>query len=99
MKTRKIRHRGAIKILSCNGMKIVRYSFVVLCAIMLGGCGSSKQEPASSQEQESSWGIYCAKYNVDYVYPTEEQENYYMDCYVGSVEEEQDLENAKRLQQ
>ena len=55
MKTRKIRHRGAIKILSCSGMKIVRYSFVVLCAIMLGGCSSSKQEPASSQEQESSW--------------------------------------------
>ena len=97
MKTRKIRHRGVVKILSCSGMKIVRYSYVVLCAIMLGGCGSSKQEPASSQEQESSWGIYCAKYNVDY--PTEEQENYYMDCYVGSVEEEQDLENAKRLQQ
>lgn len=99
MKTRKIRHRGVVKILSCNGMKIVRYSFVVLCVILLGGCGSSKQEPASSQEQESSWGIYCDKYNVDYVYPTEEQENYYMDCYVGSVEEEQDLENAKRLQQ
>ena len=91
MKTRKIRHRGAVKILSCSGMKITRYSFVVLCAIMLGGCGSSKQESTSSQEQESSWGIYCAKYHVDYSYPTEEQENYYMDCYVGSVEEEQDL--------
>lgn len=99
MKTRKRRYRGVVKILSCSGMKIVRYSFVVLCAIMLGGCGSSKQEPASSQEQESSWGIYCIKYNVDYFYPTEEQENYYMDCYVGSVEEEQDLENAKGLQQ
>lgn len=98
MKTRKIRHRGVVKILSCNGMKIVRYAFVVLCAVVFGSCGSSEQEPASSQEPESSWGIYCTKYNVDYIYPTEEQENYYMDCYVGSVEEEQDLENAKRLQ-
>lgn len=34
MKTRKIRHRGAIKILSCSGMKIVRYSFVVLLSLI-----------------------------------------------------------------
>ena len=99
MKTRKIRHRGVVKILSCSGIKIVRYSYVMLCAIILGGCGAPKQEPVSSQEQESSWGIYCAKYNVDSIYPTEEQGNYYMDCYVGSVEEEQDLENAQKSQQ
>lgn len=91
MKTRKIRHRGAVKILSCSGMKIIRYSLVVLCVIMLGGCGSSKQEPASSQEQESSWDIYCKKYHVDPANPTDEQENYYLDCYVGSVEEERDM--------
>ena len=38
-----------------------------------------------------SWETYCDKYGVDVDTPTEEEENYYLDCYVGSVEEENDL--------
>lgn len=39
MKTRKIRHRGVVKILSCSGMKIVRYAFALMCVtIAMSSC-------------------------------------------------------------
>lgn len=84
---KRIRIGRATKILSCVNGRIVRYSFVALCAIILGSCGSSQQ----SEEQGSSWYTYCQKYHVDPANPTDEQENYYLDCYVGSVEEEYDM--------
>lgn len=46
---------------------------------------------STSTTPSSSWETYCEKYNVDSVNPTPDQENYYLDCYVGSVEEEEDM--------
>lgn len=83
---KRVRIGRATKILSCVNGRIVRYTFIAMCAIMLGSCGSSQQP-----EEQSSWSIYCQKYHVDPVNPTDEQENFYMDCYVGSVEEERDM--------
>ena len=46
---------------------------------------------SAKETQESSWEVYCKKYNVCSAQPTEEQENFYLDCYRGSVEEEEDM--------
>lgn len=85
MKHLRKRVRGAVRILSCNGAKITRYACALLCAIALSSCTSSEET------QVDTWGLYCTKYNVDKVNQTTEQENFYLDCYVGSVEEEQDI--------
>jgi hypothetical protein len=34
----------------------------------------------------TAWDIYCAEYQVDNDCPTEEQENYFLDAFVGSGE-------------
>ena len=46
---------------------------------------------SAKETQESSWEVYCKKYNVCSAQPTEQQENFYLDCYRGSVEEEEDM--------
>lgn len=42
-------------------------------------------------EPDASWKAYCATYNVNANAPTEEQENFFLDCWRGSVEEEEAL--------
>ncbi len=44
-------------------------------------------------ESDASWQAYCAAYNVNE--PTEEQKNYFLDCWCGSVEEEEALSSNK----
>ena len=34
----------------------------------------------------AAWDIYCAEYGVDSDCPTEEQENWFLDAFVGSAE-------------
>lgn len=82
MKRKRIAKRVE-KILSCNGMKIIKYIQFMLIMVCLFSC--------KGMEYSASWCKYCEKYNVSVDNPTEEQENYYLDCYVGSVEEESDL--------
>lgn len=45
----------------------------------------------SCKEVDENWERYCIKYGVDPECPTEKEENYYLDCYAGSVEEEYDI--------
>ncbi len=84
---KRVKTRCAVKVLSCINGKIVRYVFMALCLMAMSSCGNSD----TTTEQQDSWNAYCAKYRVDPVNPTEAQENFYLDCYTGSVEEEQDL--------
>ena len=85
MRTR-IRIKRAIRLLSCANGKITRYVIMMVCLVCMASCAT---------EQTSSWQTYCQKYHVNTQNPTEEQENYYLDCYVGSYEEECDMANAK----
>lgn len=82
---KRIRIRRATRILSCVNGKIIRYVFAVMCLASMVGCAHS------SEANDQSWNNYCQKYNVDPMNPTEEQENFYLDCYSGSAEEERDL--------
>lgn len=50
---------------------------------------------ATIKHNSPSWKIYCEKYNVNPEEPTTAQVNTYLDCYVGSVEEEEDLDAMK----
>lgn len=78
-------NRKARLIVSCYMKDLVRYAIMAACVVVLSGC-------ATSQNDESeSWEIYCKKYHIDPDNPTNEQENFYLDCYVGSVEEERDI--------
>lgn len=42
-----------------------------------------------------TWEIFCAKYNVSREHPTADQENFYLDCYLGSQECDADIDSAK----
>lgn len=59
-------------------MKTILISLATL--ILLSGCAI----------QKDSWIAYCNKYQVNPYYPTQDQENYYLDCYLGSTEQEND---------
>lgn len=61
-------------------MKII-ISFSIF-ALSLVSCATSETSC------DASWEAYCAAYNVNPSAPTEEEENYYLDCWAGSVEEE-----------
>ena len=45
----------------------------------------------STSEANASWEAYCVAYNVNPYAPTVEQEDYFLDCWRGSVEEENAL--------
>ncbi len=86
MRTR-TKMRRAIKILSCDGKKLQFFAMMAIAMIMcLASTGCASQP-------KTSWLVYCEKYGVDPEHPTEKQENFYLDCYAGSVEEENDLCN------
>ena len=53
-----------------------------ILALSLVSCATSK--PSC----DASWEAYCVAYNVNPSAPTEEQEDYFLDAWVGSVEEE-----------
>lgn len=76
----------AQRILSCTGRKITRYTTILVCTILMSACASNV-----STEKADSWEVYCEKYGVNPSEPTEAQENFYLDCYAGSVEEENDM--------
>lgn len=94
MKTKVRIKKSAEKILSCTGRKIVRYTTIFACTMLM--CSCAKNEfCVGSEAHESSWSVYCNKYGVDAINPSEEQEDYYLDCYVGSVEEECDMKGCE----
>ena len=70
---------------------------IVLVALVLGNIYAwscaiiAELEKPIEVEEPTSWEVYCAKYGVDENNPTSEQETYYMDCYAGSTEEEEEL--------
>lgn len=77
---------------------------LVLTALVLGNmyawsCAiiAELEKPLPEVEEPTSWEVYCAKYGVDEQNPTSEQETYYMDCYAGSVEEEEDMNSLNPL--
>lgn len=68
---------------------------LVLCSAYVWSCAiiAELEKPT----EVDSWGVYCAKYGVDENNPTSEEETYYMDCYAGTTEEEEDLSNLNPL--
>lgn len=76
---------------------------IVLVAVILGNvyawsCAiiTHLEQPAEA-EDPTSWEVYCAKYGVDAENPPSEEETYYMDCYAGTTEEEEDMSNLNPL--
>lgn len=47
------------------------------------GCTAINKATSSDY---TAWDIYCCEYGVDNDCPTEEQENYFLDAFVGSGE-------------
>ncbi len=75
-------------VVSCNGTKMLRSFFALsLIVVMTTSC-------ASHAEPLSEWESYCLKYGVNVENPTEIEENYFLDAYVGGVEAEYDQENG-----
>lgn len=59
---------------------------IIICALaMLAGC-------AGNEPYSASWSAYCDRYGVDKDNPTTEQYNTWLDAYVGSTEEEADMD-------
>ncbi|MDD7068547.1 MAG: hypothetical protein SPH22_09500 [Prevotella sp.] len=97
-------------LLTCNGKLITRYAFMAAIILALVSCSKVKpysivDSPANTTKfdvgcdgndtlAETSWRIYCWKYNVDPVNPSDEEENSYMDWYMGSNEEAEDLDSV-----
>lgn len=68
-------------------MKAIIFSVTVFTVSIFFSCNNNTSEP------DASWKAYCATYNVNANAPTEEQENFFLDCWCGSVEEEEALSN------
>lgn len=66
---------------------------LVLCSAYTWSCAviAHLEQPLPEVEEPTSWEVYCAKYGVDENNPTSEEESYYMDCYAGTTEEEEDM--------
>lgn len=71
---------------------------LVLCSAYVWSCAiiAHLEQPAEVEEP-TSWEVYCAKYGVDENNPTSEEETYFLDCYVGTTEEEEDMSNLNPL--
>lgn len=100
-------------LLTCNGKRITRYAFMAAIILALASCSKVKpysfvDSPANTKFDvgcdgndtlaETSWRIYCWKYNVDPINPSDEEENSYMDWYMGSNEESEDLDSVLNAQ-
>ena len=58
---------------------------IIICALaLMAGC--------ANEPYDSSWSAYCDRYGVDKDNPTTEQYNTWLDAYVGSTEEEADMD-------
>jgi|GEM_PF-5162807 len=68
-------------------MKAIIFSITVFTVSIFFSCNNN------TPETDASWKAYCAAYNVNTDTPTEEQETYFLDCWCGSVEEEEALSN------
>lgn len=65
---------------------------MIVCAAFFVSCGANIDKAHTEEHNTSlSWACYCERYNVNEEYPTQKQVDFYLDCYVGSVEEEQDM--------
>ena len=73
-----------MRIASCKAGKLKRFAWILVTCMLVCAC-------TQHEECVDTWDIYCAKYAVDPNNPSEKQVNYYLDAYVGSVEEENDL--------
>lgn len=97
-------------LLTYNGKRITRYAFMAAIILALASCSKVKpysfvDSPANTKFDvgcdgndtlaETSWRIYCWKYNVDPINPSDEEENSYMDWYMGSNEEAEDLDSVR----
>lgn len=70
---------------------------LVLWMVAIASANHQKSESANCVcENHDSWVAYCQAYNVNPESPTTEQSDFYLDCWVGSVEEEKALENLKK---
>ena len=97
-------------LLTCNGKLITRYAFMAAIILALSSCSKVKPYSIVDSSAntikfdvgcdgndtlaETSWRIYCWKDNVDPVNPSDEEENSYMDWYMGSNEEAEDLDSV-----
>lgn len=59
---------------------------VLLLGVLVSGCNNKQTD-----EDDANWRAYCAVYGINVDTPTTEQENYFLDCWCGSVEEEEAL--------
>ena len=66
-------------------MKAIIFFIMVFAVSFFSVCNNNMPEP------DASWKAYCATYNVNANAPTEEQENFFLDCWCGSVEEDEAL--------
>lgn len=106
MKRRRIKI-SATHLLTCAGMLIVRFTFVIAVIIACTSCNPYKPMDVVDSDPlqtdvgcegdslgEISWRIYCYKYDVSPNCPGEEEVNSYLDWYVGSEEESEDLDSV-----
>lgn len=73
-------------------MKKEHWIVCAMCGAWLVAVVSVHCTLSTESNDNQSWEIYCAKYGIDKDNPTDEQETYYLDCYVGSTEEEEDMQ-------
>lgn len=68
---------------------------VAVCTTILCACVPFRTSEEPRHYEPDSWHLYCKAYHVDPDAPTPEQENTYLDCWCGSVEEEFALDTAR----
>lgn len=66
-------------------MKTIKKILVCVGLISIVSCNTAKSA------EDASWRAYCKAYGVNFYAPTEDEENYFLDCWLGSTEEEQAL--------
>lgn len=71
-------------------MKKATTIIIVIMAALLAGCKTS-QNNQPLPERPDTWHLFCEKYGYDPDNAGEEAENQYLDCWLGSTEEEQAL--------
>lgn len=73
-------------------------SIIIILSMVAGLSGTILNYVAANQPNDNeycgtSWANYCKRYCVNVDNPTEEEYNYYLDCYCGSTEEDEDMNN------
>lgn len=73
-------------------MKTIFLTASILLASLLVSYNHNTQSATGCVcPDHASWAAYCQAYGVDMENPTEEQTNFYLDCWQGSTEEENAL--------